>query len=39
MDRDKVIQMKKDRYGVTEIAKTLDISRRAVYNILESQKT
>lgn len=38
IDRTKVIQMKEDRYGVTEIAKTLNISRRAVYNILESQK-
>ena len=32
VDREKVIQMKEEHYGVTEIARFLNISRRAIYN-------
>lgn len=32
-----IVQMKKDRYGATEIAKTTGISRAMVYKILKEE--
>jgi DNA invertase Pin-like site-specific DNA recombinase len=39
IDRSKVIKMKKDRYGATEIAKNTGISRAMVYQILDEEKS
>lgn len=38
IDRSKIVQMKKDRYGATEIAKTTGISRAMVYKILKEEQ-
>jgi DNA invertase Pin-like site-specific DNA recombinase len=37
VDREKVVAMKNDKYGATEIARTLGITRSAVYKILETE--
>jgi DNA invertase Pin-like site-specific DNA recombinase len=37
VDREKVVAMKNEKYGATEIARTLGITRSAVYKILEAE--